>query len=182
MTKRKALIPLDGSMSSRQIIAVVQAYLNPQETKLVLLRVDSPVVVSPHLGLAAHKALASSPYEVYAREMERAYTHASHVQAACQRQLEEEMRQNVTQLQQAGYMVSTEILYGDPAQRISDYVRDAKIDLVAMTTHGRTGLERFVLGSVAESVLRQVDVPLLLLRSISMAQEIHHSEESVNDL
>jgi nucleotide-binding universal stress UspA family protein len=156
--------------------------LDPQETELVLLRVDLPVAVSPPLGLAAHKALASSPYEVYAREMERAYTHASHALAACQRQLEEELHHDATRLQQAGYTVSTEILFGDPAQQISEYVRDAKIDLVAMTTHGRTGLERFVLGSVAESVLRQVDVPLLLLRSISTARETHHSEESVDDL
>lgn len=50
------------------------------------------------------------------------------------------------------------------AAQIGDYVRDEEADLVVMSTHGRTGLGRFVFGSVAHNVMQAVDVPVLLIR------------------
>ena len=54
--------------------------------------------------------------------------------------------------------------FGDPAGVIANFVKAAHVDLVAMATHGRTGIRQFALGSVAEQVLRIVDVPVLLVR------------------
>ena len=50
------------------------------------------------------------------------------------------------------------------ADQIADYVRDEEVDLVVMSTHGRTGLGRFVFGSVAQKVMQLVDIPVLLIR------------------
>jgi nucleotide-binding universal stress UspA family protein len=50
---------------------------------------------------------------------------------------------------------------GSPSQTILDYIEEAEIDIVAMGTHGRTGLRRFVLGSVTEHVIRESPVPVL---------------------
>ena len=50
---------------------------------------------------------------------------------------------------------------GDPHQAILDYVDDADIDLIVMGTHGRSGLDRYLLGSVTEKVLRLTEVPVL---------------------
>ena len=50
---------------------------------------------------------------------------------------------------------------GDPHQAILDYVDDAGIDLIVMGTHGRSGLDRYLLGSVTEKVLRLTEVPVL---------------------
>ncbi|WP_327053660.1 universal stress protein [Halomicrococcus gelatinilyticus] len=58
----------------------------------------------------------------------------------------------------------TEVVTDVPFEGILDYVDDNDIDLVAMGTHGRTGFERVVLGSVAERVLRHATVPVLNLR------------------
>lgn len=62
-----------------------------------------------------------------------------------------------------GFRVRTRVVPGDPVQEILEHVVDDAIDLVAMATHGRTGVRRWVRGSVAERVLRACPVPLLLV-------------------
>lgn len=64
----------------------------------------------------------------------------------------------------AGVPVETAVVRGQPARAIVDYVDDHDADLVAMGTHGRTGLERYVEGSVTERVVRMADVPVLTTR------------------
>ena len=56
------------------------------------------------------------------------------------------------------------LLEGDPAAEIVRYGRDAGIDLIVMGTHGRTGLERLLLGSVAEAVLRDSTCSVLVVK------------------
>lgn len=63
-----------------------------------------------------------------------------------------------------GVTTLTEVLQGDPYQTIVDYAGTRAIDLIAMPTHGRRGLERFLLGSITERVVRQSDVPVLTIR------------------
>ena len=60
--------------------------------------------------------------------------------------------------------VSHTFLEGDPAGEIVNYARDAGIDLIVMGTHGRTGIERMVLGSVAEKVLRDAPCSVLVVK------------------
>jgi nucleotide-binding universal stress UspA family protein len=55
-------------------------------------------------------------------------------------------------------------LDGDPATEIVRYAGDAGIDLIVMGTHGRTGVERLVLGSVAEKVLRDAPCSVLVVK------------------
>ena len=56
------------------------------------------------------------------------------------------------------------LLEGDPAGEIVRYGRDANVDLIVMGTHGRTGLERLLLGSVAEQVLRDAACSVLVVK------------------
>ena len=60
--------------------------------------------------------------------------------------------------------VRTQVEFGSPARRIAEHAHDYEVDLVVMATHGRGGLSRLLLGSVATSVLGQLEVPLLLVR------------------
>jgi len=55
----------------------------------------------------------------------------------------------------------TEVRRGSPAEAIVDYAADAGIDAIVMGTHGRTGIDRALIGSVAERVVRRADVPVL---------------------
>lgn len=57
---------------------------------------------------------------------------------------------------------SIQLLHGDPAEEIVRYARESEQELVAMATHGRSGIERWVRGSIAERVLRECETPLLL--------------------
>lgn len=52
---------------------------------------------------------------------------------------------------------------GPPAERIIDHAREHDVDLIVMSTHGRTGLARWVYGSVADQVLRHAHCPVLLV-------------------
>jgi nucleotide-binding universal stress UspA family protein len=56
------------------------------------------------------------------------------------------------------------LLAGDPAEEIVRYGRDTGMDLIVMGTHGRTGLERLLLGSVAEKVLRDASCSVLVVK------------------
>ena len=56
------------------------------------------------------------------------------------------------------------LLEGDPATEIVRYGRDAGMDLIVMGTHGRTGLERLLMGSVAEKVLRDASCSVLVVK------------------
>jgi nucleotide-binding universal stress UspA family protein len=57
------------------------------------------------------------------------------------------------------------VITGYPASAITDYAQDNDADLIVLTTHGRSGVERLLLGSVTEKVIRTSDVPLLIVRS-----------------
>ena len=57
--------------------------------------------------------------------------------------------------------VETAVLHGTPHREVVDYAADHDADLVVIGTHGRSGLERYILGSVAERVVRLSDVPVL---------------------
>ena len=56
------------------------------------------------------------------------------------------------------------LLEGDPATEIVHYGRDAGIDLIVMGTHGRSGLERLLMGSVAEKVMREAQCSVLVVK------------------
>jgi len=61
-------------------------------------------------------------------------------------------------------ITQTQVESAEPAERIVDYAEDEDIDLVVMGTHGRTGLDRVLLGSVAERVLRQSPKPVFVVK------------------
>lgn len=64
----------------------------------------------------------------------------------------------------AATSVRTALVAGDPAAEILRYARDHGVDLLVLGTHGRTGLKRLVLGSVAERVVRQAPCPVMVVR------------------
>jgi len=70
-----------------------------------------------------------------------------------------------TRARDADVEATGSVATGSPHRAILDYVDDQGIDLVVMGTHGRTGLERYLLGSVTEKVVRTADVPVLTVRA-----------------
>jgi nucleotide-binding universal stress UspA family protein len=83
--------------------------------------------------------------------------------------LQEEGNQAVDRVanraEDAGVAVETSVRTGIAHRSIVEYVSEEGIDLVVMGTHGRTGVGRFLLGSVAEKVVRTADAPVMTVRA-----------------
>ena len=71
------------------------------------------------------------------------------------------------ELRAAGFAVETCLLTGDPARELVKLIREEQVDLVAMATHGHTGVADVIHGSTASHVRHHVDVPVLLLKAPS---------------
>ncbi|HEX7371566.1 MAG TPA: universal stress protein, partial [Thermodesulfobacteriota bacterium] len=80
------------------------------------------------------------------------------------REAEEYLARVEANLKGVGVKVKSVVRYGHDAQEIVDHARDRDFDLIAMSTHGRTGLTQFVLGSVANKIIHTATVPILLCR------------------
>lgn len=148
MTRRKVLIPIDGSEFSLQVLPTVTEMVNPAQTELVLLHVaPEPEVIELEPD--------NPEMTVYVDQQE----------AGLRSNFADDMLPQVRALQKAGFQVGTEMCFGEPAEEIERYIENEGVDLVAMTTHGRTGLARMMFGSVAEHVLHHAKVPIMLYRS-----------------
>ena len=63
------------------------------------------------------------------------------------------------------HRISFRVDFGDPGHRIAEYAEEIAADVIVMPSHGRTGLQRLLIGSVAERVLRLAHCPVLVLKS-----------------
>ena len=168
MTKKRVLIPLDGSEFSDRILTEVTGIIPPAGGELILLRVGhAPEGTNGRPTLPASADVPISMYESAAdQEHARHPVYASQEWESLLARINDHWQPIKISLEKAGYTVFTAVKFGDPGQTIVNFVEDEDVDIVAMTTHGRSGLSRLWLGSVAEHVLRNVSVPVLLLRSV----------------
>lgn len=162
MKKQRILIPLDGSDFSQKIVPYIRQFFMPEQTELVLFHLTP----QPE-GIHVH------------RDHVHLDIYVDQVEASKQNELENAFHDDIEKLQEAGYTARIGIGFGDdPAQAILSVVEEEEIDLVAMTTHGYTGLRRALAGSVAESVLRNVNVPVLLLRPFTAPPAVFPQTET----
>jgi len=77
---------------------------------------------------------------------------------------EEYLAQIAAELRDKGVRVTTMVRRGEPVAEILSGAREAEADLIAMTTHGRSGLSRLLFGSVAAAVVSHAEIPVFLMR------------------
>lgn len=140
---KRAIVPLDGSIVAEGIIPLVLEIAGPLDMEVVLLRVVVPIPPSVIEG--------SRHVEVEDVEKRRA-------------EAEQYLAPIVSELRAKGVRVTTQVRRGEPADEILAGAKAAGADLIAMTTHGRSGLGRLLFGSVAEAVLRHSEIPVFLMR------------------
>lgn len=146
MTKNTVLIPVDRAEFSLKILPCLRRFLNPAENRLILLHVD------PEPEAVELRGPGSEDLTIYVDESE----------AALRTQFADMSLPTVRELEKMGFEVTTDVAFGQPITEIEQYIATQNVNLVAMATHGRTGLERILRGSVAEHVLHHIDVPVLL--------------------
>ena len=148
---KKILVPLDGSELAECVLPHVEAIAKGCAVKdVVLVRVVEPAMLA--FGGADEDNFINA--EMWTRI-------ESEHKAAAQKYLD----QLVSQLNLAKDNVRTEVLYGGPADSIANYATENKVDLIAIATHGRSGIGRWVIGSVADRILRSAGVPVLMVRA-----------------
>ena len=136
----RILVPLDGSARAEIILPLVARILHREESEILLLRVvDVPAAVG-----------RVSLTEVRKQEREEAQKYIHDV---------------ARRFASTGTKVHGRIAEGAPADAILDAAKTEGATMIAMSTHGRSGLVRWALGSVAEKVARASNVPILLVRS-----------------
>jgi len=141
---KRAVVPLDGSAVAETILPFILEIAGPLDMEVVLLRVVQPL---PPVVIEGSRHVMSEAVE--ARQMDA----------------EEYLAAMAVELRDKGVRVETRVRRGAPTEEILAGAREIGADLIAMTTHGRSGLGRLLFGSVAEDVLRHSDIPVFLMRS-----------------
>lgn len=141
---KKILVPLDGSELAKKGLEEAEKLAKIFNSEIILFQVVPflPIYGSPELV---------TPLIVDEKQKEFAERYLA--------DLTEELKKKGLQ---AKYMVKTG---QQVAVEIIDYAKESGVDLIVMCTHGRSGITRWVLGSVALKVLTRAETPILLLRS-----------------
>jgi nucleotide-binding universal stress UspA family protein len=141
------LVPLDGSILAESALTPAVDLARDHRARLVLLR-----------AAEAHPLPMTDPTEAQVTAVRTAEEYLAGV------------RERVLQAGVAD--VDTSVWYGPATEAIVEAARFRAADLIVMSSHGRTGLGRLVLGSVAETVLRSTRVPIFLIRPGEGAAEM----------
>jgi nucleotide-binding universal stress UspA family protein len=141
---KRMLVPLDGSELAESIFSCAAELAASLDLDLVLLHVVSP---HEHDLVPLHRSYLERAAEVLTRQSEELQRKAG--------------------IQPKGEAVAArgELAVGHPAEEILDCALRHDIDLIIMATHGRSGIKRWALGSVAGKVLRVSKIPVCLVRA-----------------
>lgn len=135
---KKILVPLDGSPTAEAVLPLVTRLAQAEKAEVELITVLTPVAI--------WDAAASMIKWDSEEEAARMY-----------------IETKAQELEERGIGTHSTVAYGQAAYAIFDAARDKKADFIAMTTHGRSGVTRFVLGSVADKLMHTA-APLLVVR------------------
>lgn len=142
----RILLPLDGSALGESALPHVEELARRVHARVILLSVVSP----PFTMFTVQEYPVVDWVPVMKAQMEKTQAYLNRI---------------AERFKTAGVSVSTQLLEGPASENILDYAKAEKVDLIAMSTHGRSGLGRWIMGSVAAKVLRAADCPVLLERA-----------------
>lgn len=137
---RRILVPTDGSEGARAALEHAMGLAELTGAELHVVHAVDPTLVPPEIG---GENVVGALKEAGRTLVERARERAS----------------------DEGLGVETAVLSGPPHEAVRRYAADRDVDLVVMGTHGRTGLDRWLLGSVAERLVRTSPVPVLTVHA-----------------
>lgn len=144
---RSILVPLDGSSRAEVILPHVEDLARCYHAQIILLGIVEPVPIA----LTSEMVYAGIDLESYEQRL---------------RETQEYLAAKQKELHDKGIAARIEVGRGPVVEGIINTAKQKRVDLIAMVSHGRTGLARVFYGSVAAGVLHQIDRPLLLVRSL----------------
>jgi nucleotide-binding universal stress UspA family protein len=141
---RQVLYATDFSAASRRALDTAMALAKSQNAKLTIVHVLAPIVLVPEQYL---DAVTIDQLQKQARQWST-----------------RQLAALATRAKKAGVKASVVLREGDAPDQIVRACRSTKSDLIVMGTHGRRGLQKFFLGSVAERVVRAAPCPVVTVR------------------
>ncbi|MGB8644856.1 MAG: universal stress protein [Anaerolineae bacterium] len=139
---RKILVPLDGSSFGEAALAHARELAHCTGAEIALVRV------------------AIQPLYEYATDPLLFQTVREDTEAASA----EYLQRVAAELSADGFTATVETCTGPVAETILDYAQEIQADLIVMSTHGRSGLARWFIGSIADKIVRASTLPVLLVR------------------
>jgi nucleotide-binding universal stress UspA family protein len=148
----KIMVPLDGSQLAECVLPHVQAISSGCKiATVVFVRVIDPGTVSASLPAQGELGF----------------------QEKSRRQLEEERKKNagaylkkiVDSVSIENAVLNYEVLEGSVAETLADWAKKNNADLIVIASHGRSGIGRWVMGSVADRIMRSVCIPVMMIRA-----------------
>lgn len=146
---KKIVVPLDGSPLAECVLPHVEALARGcLVNEIIFLRAVEPF-----------------QYPTYAGEVTITPAEVERINAGNKLEAEDYLRKLTDRFKFENIPTGWEVLLGRAAERIADYGSKNQADLVVIATHGRSGLSRWVWGSVADRILRSACVPVLMVRA-----------------
>ncbi len=168
---RKILVPLDGSALAEEALDYVRALVVCADAEVVLLRVTPVPTYMPTRPEAVGATRVARHLDPSARVGTYPTMSGPNDSARVQRAVETAelyLEAVDAKLKDAGFRTRVVTRPGPIAEAILDTAHALDVDLIAMSTHGRCGLRRFLLGSVATQVVQHAQVPVLLRRATGL--------------
>ena len=157
---RRILTPLDGSETGEAALHDAEAVALKTGASIVLLH----VIPEPHAVEARWLGPELNDFVKAMHDAGRKYLDKTEKRLAAR-----------------GIDVAVRIAAGDPAETIIDAAKKEKVDLIAISTHGRSGIPRWVLGSVADKILHESKLPMWLVRPRQIINQLlKESEKQAN--
>jgi nucleotide-binding universal stress UspA family protein len=154
----RILVPLDGSRLSSRAIPYAVEVAKRSNAELILMRVVQP----------AHVSVSTESVEIIpsptATELAMQAAHLKDRENV--KQARQYLQRRNSALRKRGISSSYHVELGDAAKSIVKFCHQKKIGLVVMATSGKSGLKRAFLGSVADEVVREPGVPVLVIRPV----------------
>jgi nucleotide-binding universal stress UspA family protein len=143
---QRIMVPLDGSELAECVLPHAEAIAKSCQATVELVRVIEPIEIPTRGGIA-----------LSAEELKQIDLHSK-------RDAKSYLKKVAGQLNQAGIKVRTKVLTGKVAESLADYIHKSNFDLIIMATHGRSGISRLILGSIADRLMHSSSTPVLLVR------------------
>lgn len=144
MGYKSILVPLDGSETARNAVEHAERLACEDKAGIVLLG----VVETPAMQLEGYGEMLGT----------------LDIQERLRKRYEEVLEKEASLLREKGFQVKWIIREGLAHEEINAACLEEKCDVLVMTTHGRTGIAHFIMGSVAERVIRSAPCPVLIVR------------------
>jgi nucleotide-binding universal stress UspA family protein len=139
------MVPLDGSVLAECVLPHIEAIAKLSKASIELVQVIEPIELPTRGGIAL------------------SIDDLKQIEAHSKNDAETYLNAIVGRLKKVGIKARSRILTGKAADSLVDYIHKNSFDLLIMATHGRSGISRWIWGSVAEKILHSSSIPVLLV-------------------